>query len=55
MKCVVGEAMAKHKCEGDNDDSLVPSDILEASPKAMVQYRVTCLSEMKKSKDKSYL
>ena len=43
--------MSKCKSDSDKDDALLPSDILEASPKAKVQCLVTAL---KKSRDTSY-
>ena len=46
--------MAKRKSDSDKDDALLPSDILESSPKAKVQCLVTALSDMKKSRDTSY-
>ena len=33
--------MAKRKSDSDKDDALLPSDILESSPKAKVQCLVT--------------
>ena len=35
--------MAKRKSDSDKDDALLPSDILESSPKAKVQCLVTAL------------
>ena len=46
--------MAKRKSDSDKDYSLLPSDILESSPKAKVQCLVTALSDMKRSRNSSY-
>ena len=39
--------MAKRKSDSHKDDALLPSDILESSPKAKVQCLVTALSDTK--------
>ena len=41
--------MAKRKSDSDKDDALLPSDILESSPKAKVQCLVTALSLLPQS------